>query len=361
MDGSRNDIDVSVFPNTLIDLICQGYVMDAYLLLRQYDDIIHMSADLLHIQSGLDLILYARVDKAVELHKNAKLLNSTLIPPLASLFLQGRQCIGLHDLFYVSAVIIKQLVDSNSSLAVVLSGHTSLITLTADSGLHDSSENHLTQCRRLDSDDSACVFRAILSTPAIFSSIQSLHFTRAILTSRVVHAIENMPHLLLKDINEFSLSSTFYLVYQGYNDRPFLEKLNRLYTRAFPSIAAILPHVQTQITNTNNRLIRIGFVSSYIRQHSICKLFCGIITGLSRNKFDVYVYSSTPRGIEDDMTRDVENHSTFIRIGKPLVHNRHLVSDRNIDIVIYLDIGMDASMKLWASSRLAPIQVSTIL
>lgn len=47
--------------------------------------------------------------------------------------------------------------------------------------------------------------------------------------------------------------------------------------------------------------IRVGFVSSYLRRHSIGKLFAGIIAKLPRKRFDVVVFSSTSR--TDDVTQ----------------------------------------------------------
>jgi protein O-GlcNAc transferase len=43
----------------------------------------------------------------------------------------------------------------------------------------------------------------------------------------------------------------------------------------------------------------------------------------------------------------------------PLITNRNLVVDAKIDILIYLDIGMDPATMAWAGARLAPLQCVT--
>ena len=110
-----------------------------------------------------------------------------------------------------------------------------------------------------------------------------------------------------------------------------------------------------------SRKIRVGFVSSHFRRHSICKLFCGIITGLDPNVFDVYVFSSLSETKEDERTQELINvldHS-YVRLGMTTTNNRDEVTGRRIDILIYLDVGMIASTPIWAASRLAPIQITT--
>lgn len=314
------------------------------------------SAGLLHIRSALEFILYGEAELAVRLHREAKQYNATLVPPLAQLFLQKHSCGGLNDIFYVSAVIIKQLVDSTGDFAEpLLAGHTTMVTLLADSGLNEYADVHLQRCRTLAPYDASFVFRSILATPAVYSSHDHLMETRVLLEKRLSSAMDNKAGLSLTELNEFSLSTTFYLVYQGMNDTSFLSNLSILYQYIYAPLSTIDPAVPHTIKPSSK--IRVGFVSSYFRRHSICKLYCGLLTRLDRKTFDVYVFSSTARSDEDAVTKEIEAATHFLRIGKPLVQNRHLVVSNRIDILVYLDIGMDPAMKIWASARLAPIQV----
>jgi predicted O-linked N-acetylglucosamine transferase (SPINDLY family) len=143
--------------------------------------------------------------------------------------------------------------------------------------------------------------------------------------------------------------------------------------------------------------IRVGFVSSHLRQHSICKLYCGIITRLksatsrmfgSNNSVEVFVFSTSKQSREDSTTMhsvlryaelittvNLNNATTvqntfapaktgfaikeFIRVDASIVSNRPLVLSRDIDVLIFLDVGMVPTTNLWAAARLAPVQASS--
>jgi hypothetical protein len=138
-----------------------------------------------HIRSGIIYILDANAIKAVELHKIAKSYNSTMIPPLAELHLNGKICGGLGDIFYVTAVIIKSLVDSNINIEKEYQGATTMITLCMDSGLPTASENHLLAAMRLKPNDPSLKIRSLLMTPAIYESNQHIEDTRLLLSTRI--------------------------------------------------------------------------------------------------------------------------------------------------------------------------------
>lgn len=122
-----------------IESACDG---DLSLAVRM-SKVLKPDAGALHIISAASLILDSNYREAVKFHKEAKGVNSSRIPPLAELNLNGRICGGLADLFYVAAVIIKELVDTESSKDALVRGITSLVTLTADSGLPHAAEEHI--------------------------------------------------------------------------------------------------------------------------------------------------------------------------------------------------------------------------
>jgi hypothetical protein len=177
------------------------------------------SAALVHVRSALALLMRSDGPQAVRLHKEAKALHSSLIPPLAGLHLSGQRCGGLSDIFYVSAVIIKQLVDSNESTEVLLNGLITLVTLTSDSGLHREAESHLAKALELKPRDAAALrFRLVLMTPGVYESFDHLLETRKLLSARLKTLQTDVSHrhggLSLTKLDEFTLSPTFYFVYQ---------------------------------------------------------------------------------------------------------------------------------------------------
>jgi predicted O-linked N-acetylglucosamine transferase (SPINDLY family) len=43
------------------------------------------------------------------------------------------------------------------------------------------------------------------------------------------------------------------------------------------------------------RKVKVGFVSNYFREHSVCKLFCEMIKGMDRDGFETHVFSGSTR------------------------------------------------------------------
>jgi hypothetical protein len=121
---------------------CGGDVYGAFATVTTFNNAPHPSAGGLHIESALRYILHADVERAVNLHRRAKSVNATLTPPLAAMYLAQHPCPGLGDIFYVSAVTIKQLADGGGS-ATVLAGSKTMISLLSDSGLPHAAEAHV--------------------------------------------------------------------------------------------------------------------------------------------------------------------------------------------------------------------------
>ena len=128
---------------------CEGDLYTALELIMTFNNIVptnQASAGGLHVESALKYILHADITTAIRLHKQAKSLNATLVPPLAALYLAQHvasessqsssfpACPGLSDMFYVSAVSIKQIADN----------HTQVATTTISNPLHPIIPPYLT-------------------------------------------------------------------------------------------------------------------------------------------------------------------------------------------------------------------------
>jgi hypothetical protein len=424
---------------------------------------------LYHTLSELELILFSHFEESLLFHRKGKDLSSSIpslkvIPPLPEFQLSGISCGGVSDLFYVSAVIIKSMIDreitktepseheiNSKYVKDDLESLMTLITLTSDSGLITAAEIHLSHAFQLLSrvKDSPplltekervdylalLTFRSALLTPAVFSSKEELFSSRRILQQRIssLFSSAGKGELSIAALDEFVLSPTFYLIYYGFNDKSQLQQLHKSYQLAFPSLTSVnvlpsfsswkrqveegqekqqlqsqkqslLPTQQASLGGLSaseptvisppeespkeknegtvkiKRRIRIGFVSSYFRKHSICKLFCSMILHLSslEDKYTVFLFSALQADHHDSYTKkliqlssssasaSISAHSAcssssssfhFISVGKPLVNNRNRILSYQCDVLVYLDIGMEPSMVVWASARLAPIQM----
>jgi uncharacterized protein (TIGR03032 family) len=145
--------------------------------------------------------------------------------------------------------------------------------------------------------------------------------------------------------------TSFYLVYQGENDREIMANLGKVYYG--PTCPEGL-----MSRRPKGKKIKVGFVSAYFRDHTIGRLNLGRIRGLSRNAFDVTVialHQST-----DPMTeafRHAADH--YVSIPRQVDLARRTITELNLDILVFADIGMDALTQSLCYSRMAPIQAST--
>jgi predicted O-linked N-acetylglucosamine transferase (SPINDLY family) len=199
-------------------------------------------------------------------------------------------------------------------------------------------------------------------TPGVYESLEHINATRALLTERIDQISDPVASYALKGLDEFTMSPTFYFVYQGHNDRDLLQKLQHAYIQAHPKLGeiAITANVErqaylyqhervlargvgatgtptgvTQSPSAFPRKIRVGFVSSHFRRHSICKLFCGVMTHLNPDLYEVFAFSSLQQNREDAVTQSLrESHVHYVPIGMTFIQNRNEVTDRAIDILV---------------------------
>jgi predicted O-linked N-acetylglucosamine transferase (SPINDLY family) len=89
------------------------------------------------------------------------------------------------------------------------------------------------------------------------------------------------------------------------------------------------------------------------------KLNYGIIKNLSREKFNVKLFRFSG-GREDHLSKTIDKAADeVVMLPKKLKPARQEIADHSLDILFYLDIGMDPLTYFLAFSRLAPVQCVT--
>ena len=149
--------------------------------------------------------------------------------------------------------------------------------------------------------------------------------------------------------------TNFYLHHQGVDNLPLQARyaalLHRSAAASFPDHARPVAHPPAPA----DRRLRVGFLSAHIRNHSVTKLFGGWITGLDRARFEVLVYAL---GAEADATtaqieRDADHFHRAVRANAALLR---AIAAAELDLLVFLDVGMDPKTQLPAALRLAPVQ-----
>jgi predicted O-linked N-acetylglucosamine transferase (SPINDLY family) len=153
-----------------------------------------------------------------------------------------------------------------------------------------------------------------------------------------------------QDVRSQVATPIFSLAHQGFNDRELMSQLAQLYEP---------PAVPESLWKSNaSSGLRVGFVSSYFGSHTIGKLSRGLIAGLSQRDLNVTVFSVDRHSDEVGATI-AKSPQRFVVLPRDLERARQVVLENSVDVLVYTDLGMDATTFTLAFSRLAPVQCAT--
>lgn len=150
--------------------------------------------------------------------------------------------------------------------------------------------------------------------------------------------------------NENLLFNLFSFAYHGENDRPLLEKIAGFFRHVSPSLVWTSPHVHSQLRAKGP--IRIGFAGS-LHIHAINMMIKAIIAGLDPDRFAATCFTLHSGGsIYDGKIGNV----SVVVLPNNLISARDIISDYNLDIILYTDVFLDNFFYFLAFSRLAGVQ-----
>jgi predicted O-linked N-acetylglucosamine transferase (SPINDLY family) len=180
--------------------------------------------------------------------------------------------------------------------------------------------------------------------PAIYQSMEDVHAQRAKLEQRLQQL--NAEKLKLDVTNAYAVPS-FFAQYQGLNDRHIQELRANLYTAPQPAIQK-RPRAPGQKLN-------VGIITKYFRDHTIGRLFQGVVEKLPREKLQVTALTFMPP--KDAIGNAVQKAADqFILLPPAPQQARQTILNANLDVLYYADLGMDPMTYTLALSRLAPVQ-----
>ena len=195
--------------------------------------------------------------------------------------------------------------------------------------------------------------------PIIYENLKEIDLYRKRFedgTKKINHLLDTQSQYTKKQIVDAMKSSTnFYLSYQGRNDINLQQKyanlIERLTEKIYPQFH------QERAINKSKKFIKIGFVSSFFKNHTISILFKNWIIKLNRNFFSIFVYYIGNKF--DKITSQIKESSNDFFNHTDIDQLISRISKDKLDILVYLDIGMDPMTQILASLRLASIQCTT--
>lgn len=223
--------------------------------------------------------------------------------------------------------------------------------LAAGFGQTERARRFLSQAHWLRPQD-GIPMRLQLLTGAIHDSTAAIAEARQRFEQGLDRLIEAPPRID-DPLNKADLP-TFYLAYHGLCNRALHSKLARAFIAAVPGLEWHAPHCSA--TTRRAGRIRIGFISRFLRTHSIGKVARGLVARLSREHFEVYVLNIPPVTL-DETARWIQAHADhWLVIDESPAAARKQIAALELDILFYQDIGMEPYSYLLAFSRLAPVQ-----
>ncbi len=99
--------------------------------------------------------------------------------------------------------------------------------------------------------------------------------------------------------------------------------------------------------------MKIGFISSHFRAHTIGKLNVGLIEQMNRDKFEVVVFRF-PR-VEDAISlRIAQGADACMTLAPDVSAARSEIAQHELDVLYYTDVGIDGLTYCLAHARWRP-------
>lgn len=212
---------------------------------------------------------------------------------------------------------------------------------------------------QLSPDHLGMTMRAVTALPSVYSSVEHLVACRERFVNGVEYLWSNVEKLsanIKPETLATQIPTTFFLGYQGQDDaaiqRRYGEFVTAILTKALPEY--FRPMVPP---DAEGRRVRVGFCSRFFYTSTAGNYFASWITDLDRTLFETFVYF--PKITSDPLTERLRASAEhFSQRDVTLQKLADEIRGDQLDILIYPELGMDATIYLLAALRLAPIQLA---
>ena len=151
------------------------------------------------------------------------------------------------------------------------------------------------------------------------------------------------------------INNFYNLTYKNYNNKNIRRNVSLLHRKLFPKIN----YKKDFLKKNNNKKIKIGFISTHFKLHSVCRDRSGIILNLSKDYFDINILYFNKYENDVYFNNLWNSDNTNILLEGSLDNYINIINNLNLDILIYCDLGMAEKTYLLAHCRLSKIQITT--
>ena len=197
-----------------------------------------------------------------------------------------------------------------------------------------------------------------LILPTIFEDLQDIDDSRNDLSEYIQDVLDNNKKISLNIDSQLIKPVQFNLSYNQYNNLDLNKKCVKFFRKIYPQL-----NKTHHLKNIPNSKIRIGFVSDYLTDHTIGKLFKGIILNLDKNKFDIKVFHTTKtkngKIYQDFVDAEKNNQVNNFILPIKFEDKQKIITNENLDILFYPGIGLSLELYYLSFIRLATCQITS--
>ena len=240
-----------------------------------------------------------------------------------------------------------------------IDAHNNLGILYNQLGEHQKAINCFEKAIKIEPENLTSHWLSMNTFPIIYKNFEEIeHYRERFIKSikKVDLLLDNKSKYSKKQlINSINSCTNFYLHYQG---KDILE-LQKHYAHLIEKITQGIYQEfhKERKKNISSKYIKIGFVSSLFKIHTVTKLFKNWILKLDQKYFKRFVYYAGNKF--DHNTNEIKENVDYFFNHTDVDRLINQISQDNLDVLIYLDIGMKPIIQILSSLRLAPIQCNT--
>ena len=199
---------------------------------------------------------------------------------------------------------------------------------------------------------------AKLLYPSFFNNVESIDESRFNLNKNIDELNLN------KDLNlsldgEMIDPPIFNLSYDQYENLNLNKKIVNVFRKIYPELNQDLKNKSKNL----NKKIKIGFISEFFSNHTIGKLFKGMIFNLDKSKFETIVFHShkTDHSIifKEFLDAEINQRIRNIILPKNFQQSVDKINNESLDLVFFPDIGMSSEFYYLSFIRFAKIQITS--
>ena len=206
--------------------------------------------------------------------------------------------------------------------------------------------------------DKHWVIKKKLILPTIFESLKDIEESRSELLQYIQEILDSNKKISLDIETQLIKPVQFDLSYNQYDNLEINKKCVNFFRKIYPQLNKV-----HQLKNFTNSKIRMGFVSDYLTDHTIGKLFKGIILNLDKSKFDIKIFhtTKTKKGkiYQDFIDAEKNNQIKNFILPVKFEDKQKIIAHENLDILFYPEIGLSLELYYLSFIRLATYQITS--